>query len=69
MEQSPVTLSIKGTADQVAIVCGWGMLRAFAEAADMVDRPARLGGNVMPMVRPSRGCNNERPSPQKEEPP
>ena len=37
MEQSPVTLSIKGTADQVAIAWA-GMLRAFAEESATADR-------------------------------
>ena len=68
MEQSPVTLSIKGTADQVAIV--WvGMLRAFAEAADMVDRPAWSEATSCPWSVRHAAVARNRPSPQKEEPP
>ncbi len=38
MEQTPVTISIKGTAEQVAIAWA-GMLRAFAEESVAADRP------------------------------
>ncbi len=38
MEQTPVTISIKGTADQVAIAWA-GMLRAFAEESVTADHP------------------------------
>jgi hypothetical protein len=52
MDQSPVTLTVKGSAEQVAIALS-GMLSAWAQesADDMVERPEL--GNVVNMHRPS----------------